>query len=293
MAGDSPGIIRASDISGSLDAKNIVMGVLKKGIELTDLLPLCAKVKVPHMVATIPVMTIAAGQKDLDEWEVREIEGGAFTNVDFDLKGHKDRIQVAASDEAKYSSTAGDPLVLQKEGGSLRLAQILNEKIIEALNTSPQTSAGGDWTGTSTNPLTDISTAVRSLRPYKADAIVMSTEVWAAFGANPKTATYVQGNPPALKQAMSRIPGYELDIFVSSEVDDLGSGTAGTEAAFVIASKGVPAAVGQGPVEVRDKDVMSGGKVYQIDTWRQVLAPILKNSGNLNMACYKLTDLLT
>lgn len=291
MAGDSPGIIRAADISGSLDAKNIVMDVLKEAIELTDLAPICAKVSVPELTATVPIMTIEAGMEDLEEWEEREIEGSEFAHVDFDLK--KDRIKIGRSDEANYKSKKGDPLTLQKSAGALRLAQILNKKIIAALNTTPQTDAGGDWTGTSTNPLTDIGTAVAKIRPYKADFIIMSQDVWKAFIANSKVATYVQGNPTALKGAMTRIPGYELDVYVSKEIDDLGSGADGTEAAFVGCSKAPAAVIGQGPVKVRTDDVLSGGVVYQIDVWRQVKSTLLTTSGSLNMACHKLTDLLT
>lgn len=69
MTGESAGIIRATDISGSLDAKNIVMGVLKGALELTDLLPLVGKAQVPKLVATIPVMGVQAGHEDLEEWE--------------------------------------------------------------------------------------------------------------------------------------------------------------------------------------------------------------------------------
>lgn len=291
MAGDSPGIIRASDISGSLDAKNIVLGVLKEAIELTDLASICGKASVPELTATIPIMTIEAGAEDLEEWEESEVEGSEFSNVDFDLK--KDRIKVGKSDEAQYKSKKGDPLSLQKSAGALRLAQMLNKKIVAAMNTSPQTSTGGDWTGTTTNPLTDIGTAVAAIRPYKADFIVMSQDVWKAYVANAKTMNWITGNPSALKGAMTKIPGYELDVFVSQEVDDLGAGADGTEAAFVGCKVAPASVIGQGPVKVRTKDVMSGGEVYQIDTWRQVKAPILTNASSLNMACYKLTDLLT
>ena len=291
MAGDTPGIIKASDISGSLDAKNIVMDVLKKGIELTDLMPICGKVSVPELTATVPVMTIEAGAEDLEEWETSEVEGSAFSYANFDLK--KDRILIGRSDEAQYKSKKGDPLALQKAGGALRLAQIMNKKIVAAMNTSPQTSAGGDWTGTTTNPLTDIGTAVAAIRPYKADFIVMSQDVWRAYTANAKTTIYVTGQPGALKGVMTRVPGFELDVFVSKEVDDLAAGAEGTEAAFVGCRNAPAVVIGQGPVKVRTEDTLSGGTVYQIDTWRQALAPILKNASNLNMGCYKLTDLLT
>lgn len=51
----TPGMIGASQISGSLDAKNIIMGVLYKAVELSNLESICGKVQVPELTATIPV----------------------------------------------------------------------------------------------------------------------------------------------------------------------------------------------------------------------------------------------
>lgn len=279
MAGDSPGIIRATDISGSLDAKNIVMGVLKKAIELTDLAPLCGKVQVPELTATIPVMTIEAGQEDLEEWEEREIEGAAFTNLDFALK--KDRIKIAKSDEAAYKSKAGDPLSIQKGASALRLAQILNKKIVAALDTTPclQTTAG-TWKTQTNNPIVDIGLMMAKVKPYKADFILMDSTAWAAYSSNQYTTAQlgIVGKAPG---SISKVPGYELDIYVSDEVTD--------GYVYVGARNGPAAVIGNGPVKVRSKDVMSGGEVYQIDVFRQVKAPIITDSDSSNNACCKMT----
>lgn len=283
MAGDSPGIIRATDISGSLDAKNIVMGVLKGALELTDLLPLCGKASVPELTATIPVMTIEAGMEDLEEWEEREIEGAEFTNVDFALK--KDRVKIARSDEAMYKSKAGDPLALQKGAASLRLAQILNKKIVAALDTTPSSVTGSDWKTQSNNPISDIGQALAKIKPYKGDFILMDSTAWAAYTSNVYTAavTGIRPNLAVGPGAISRVPGYDLDIFVSDEVQD--------GYAYVGARNAPAAVVGNGPVKVRTKDVMSGGDVYQIDVFRQVKAPIMFDADSSNNACCKMTGL--
>lgn len=281
MAGDSPGIIRATDISGSLDAKNIVLGVLKEAIELTDLAPICGKAQVPELTATIPVMTIEAALEDLEEWETREVEGAKFTEVTFALK--KDRVKIGVSDEARYKSKAGDPLALQKGSAALRLAQILNKKIVAALNTTPCEVAGSDWKTQTNNPISDIGQALAKIKPYKGDFILMDSTAWAAYSSNVYTTNYASPIPGLAIGALSRVPGYELDIFVSDEV---------TDGYAYVGAKNAPAAViGNGPVKVRKEDVMSGGEVYQIDVWRQVKAPIMFDSDTSNNACCRMTGL--
>lgn len=61
------GIITASGISGSLDAKNIAMAVLKKQIEVSNLREICSQVDVPELVDTIPVQSIPEGAEDLGD----------------------------------------------------------------------------------------------------------------------------------------------------------------------------------------------------------------------------------
>ena len=279
MAGDSPGIIRASDISGSLDAKNIVMGVLKKAIELTDLASLCGKTPVPELTATIPVMTIGAAAEDLEEWETSDAEGATFTNIDFALK--KDRVKIGVSDEARYKSKAGDPLSIQKTASALRLAQILNKKIVAALDTTPSlVTTGGTWKTQTNNPITDIGNMLAKVKPYKADFILMDSTAWAAYSANQYTTAQlgIVGKAPG---SVSKVPGYELDIYVSDEVTD--------GYVYVGARNGPAAVIGNGPVKVRSEDVMSGGEVYQIDVFRQVKAPIITDSDSSNNACCRMT----
>lgn len=163
-----PGITTPQNISGSLDAKNIAMRVIKGSIEMTDLMPLCQTAQVPELTATIPVYSIPAGNEDLGPLEESEIDGSEFTDVEFSLK--KDRVKVAVTDESRYKSRAGDPLSLQISGASDRLAQLAMKKIVSAANTDPQTSAGADWGGDN-NPLADIATAVSAIRPFRATGI--------------------------------------------------------------------------------------------------------------------------
>ncbi len=279
------GIISTDDISGSLDAKNIVLGVLTTALEATNLLPLCAQTPVPELVATIPVMTAAGVAEDLGEFESKEVDGSVFTNVDFDLK--KDRVYVASSDEAKYKSRAGDPLALQKDSAGIRLANVLDKKIVKAFETSPQTSGtGGAWDTITNNPLIDLATAAVGVRPYKADFVVMPGEVYTAYLQNEfmeTTAAYV---PSEAKGSASKVPGLELDIYINEDVT--------AHSILVGASTGTPAAVGNGPVKIREwDDGPMGAELYQMDVFRQAVAPVLKNSSSLNMSIYQVTGVTT
>ena len=281
----TPGMIGASQISGSLDAKNIVMGVLQKGIELSNLQVLCGKTPVPELTATIPVATAGAVSEDLKEFESSEIEGSEFTNIDFSLK--KDRIKFAVSDEAGYKSKAGDPLAIQKTGGGVQLAAILDKKIATAFETSPQTSGtGAAWDTVTNNPLIDLGTAVAALRPYKADAVCMHSDVWAHYVSNDLIKTAGTGNPPAFSGAVAKVPGLDLDIFVNDNFT--------ATSAVVVATNGMPAVIGNGPVKVRSWDAEElGAKMYQMDVFRQVKAPIYANSSSLNMSVYEVTAVIT
>ncbi len=262
-------------IEGSLDAKNIAMRVLKGAIELTDLAPLCATVQVPELNATIPVYSVPVGNEDLEPFETSDIKGSDFTHIDFNLK--KDRVKVAVSDESRFRSRAGDPLTLQEGAASDRLAQLLNKKIVAALDTTPQTTAGADWGGNN-NPITDIATAVAALRPYKADYVAMGATAFANY------TSHIQiNNNTLIGNAVSMVPGYNMPILVSTEI--------GATDAYVIASKAPGAVIGQGPVKVRKADVMDGGEVFQIDVWRQVVSNVHQTASNTNKAVYKLTGL--
>ena len=277
----SPGMIGTSQISGSLDAKNIVMGVLQKAVELSNLESICGKTPVPKLTATIPVATPGAVSEDLDEFEVSDIEGGAFTYVSFDLK--KDRVKFSVSDEATYKSEAGDPLGIQKIGAATRLANILDKKIVMALQASPQTSAAsGQWSTITVNPLADIGYAVTQILPYKADFCVMPAGVYAKYLANNIVKDAGTGNPAAYKGAIGKIPGLDLDIFINSNCT--------AKSCTVGSSAGLAAVIGNGPVKVRSWDAEElGARMYQMDVFRQVKAPVFKTSGNLNMSAYKLT----
>jgi|LGVE01.1.fsa_nt_gb hypothetical protein len=278
------GLIGTSDISGSLDAKNIVSGVLTTALEMSNLVSLCTSVSVPELTATIPVMTAAAVDEDVEEFEVSEIGGSAFTHVDFDLK--KDRVFVAASDEATYKSKAGDPLTIQINSAGVRLANIMDKKIVAAFETSPQTGgASAQWSDVSANPLLDLATAVAAIRPYKADFIVMPTAVYTDYMQLDFMETTASYAPSEAAGSVAKIPGVELDIYINDNVT--------AKSAIVGASNGTPAAVGNGPVKVREWDEATlGAKMYQMDVFRQAVAPVFTNSSSLNMSVYAITAIL-
>jgi hypothetical protein len=278
------GIILASSISGSLDAKNIVMDVITQALDIANLPVLGPTVPVDELTGTVVSQVPVTGNEDLSEWETAPIQTGVFAGVNFDLK--KDRVKIAVSDEARMKSRKGDPLILQKSTAADEFARILDKKIVTALQTSPQTGAASAvWSTVTNNPLKDIATAVGALRPYTADYIIMPTAVWSAFAGNNYTAQFVQGNAVSdLGKALTRIPGLNLDVFVNDNV---------TAKSCIIGCKRTPSfVIGQGPIKVRQYDDPDGGEVIQIDNFRQVKDAILKNSSNLNRGAYALTSVI-
>ncbi len=276
------GITSATDISGSLDAKNIVLGVLEKQLAISDFVKLAVAVGVPELTATIPVQTVPDGDEDLKEWEGSVVAGSDFTHVDFDLK--KDRVKIGKSDESGYKSRAGDPLALQKSSSASRLAYILDKKFVAAVQTSPQTGAVVAVWNTG-HPLADIGKAVATLKPFKADFVIMSANVWAIYAGNADITGSGNQGPGEKSGALTKVPGFNLDIYVSDLI---------TAKTVIVGASGAPAvAYGYGPTKVRQQDVMDGGEIYQIDVFRQMKAPILKTSGSLNMAAYVLTGVIT
>lgn len=278
------GTILTSSISGSLDAKNIVLGVLQKQIELSNLLEIAAKVQVPELTATIPIQSIMEASEDLGDWETdgEGISGSDFSNVDFSLK--KDRVKLAVSDESKYKSRAGDPMSLQVDAAGMRLANKIDKKIVAALLTSPQTGAtNGAWSTVTNNPMRDFAKAAAAIRPYKADYAIMPANVWAQFVGNDYTGKYATGSVAEMGKAITTIPGLDLKVYINDNV---------TAKACIVGCSGAPSvAFGSGPVKVFRREV-EGGELYTIDTWRQAKAPILKNASNLNMGAYLLTAVI-
>lgn len=279
------GTILASSISGSLDAKNIVMGILTRAQELSNLAGLCQPVMCPELTGNIPVqIDPALAGADLEEWETSQVTTGSFSTIAFELK--KDRCKLAVSDEARYKSKAGDPLSLQKQGAALSLARKLDYKVVKAFETSPQTGAtAGVWSTVTNNPMADIAAAVAKCRPYKADFIIMPSAVWAKYLGNNYTAQMVQGNAVTeMGKVVDRIPGVNLDVYLSEDI---------TAKSILVGASGCPAAVhASGPVKVRQEDIMEGGEVWQIDVWRQVKAPIIKNDSTLNMGVAQVTGVI-
>lgn len=279
-----PGMTIAANISGSLDAKNIVMGVLHKGIELSNLQSaIKTTIQVPKLDANIPIVNDGAVHEDVKELEETVIDGASFSNINFSLL--KDRVELAVSDEARFRSNAGNPLDLQIQGAGASLANVLDKKIVAALETSPQTGAtAGAWSTKTNSPLKDIGVAMAALKPYAADYMIVTPTVYGHYLSNDLVLNSGTGNPAAMTGAMGKVPGANLDIFVSSHV------TAAT--AIIGSSTGMSAVLGQGPVEVREWDnPNNGSKNYQIDVWRQVKAPIFTTAASLNQSCYVITGL--
>ena len=279
-----PGLITTVDIDGTLDTKKMVMGVLQKGVEISNLYTLATQVKVPDLTGDIIVSTGGAVMEDVDELEFTPIEGGSFSKVSFSLK--KDRVKFAASDEATYKSNAGDPMSIQKTGAGSSLAAVLDKKIVKALETTPQTVAtAGAWSTASNNPLADLSKAVTGILPYKADFVIMTPNVHTKYISNDFVKNAGQGNPVALKGAINTVPGLGLDIFVNSNLT--------AKSCLVGSSTGVCVALGNGPVKVRNWDDPGlGAKVYQMDVYRQAKAPIFLTSGSTNMSAYQVTAVI-
>lgn len=282
--GATAGRIGASQISGSLDAKNIVMGVLHKAVDFSNLEILCGKTPVPELTATIPVATAGAVTEDLEEYETSDIEGSTFTNVDFSLK--KDRVKFSVSDEAGYRSKAGDPLGIQQQGAAVRLGATLDKKIVTAMETSPQTGAtAAAWSTVTNNPLIDLGAAVAALKPYGADFVIMPKNVYAKYIGNDFIKTMGTGNPGVMKGSIGKVPGVDLDIFVDDNVT--------AKSVIVGATNGFPAVVGNGPVKVRSwDDEEAGAQMYQMDVFRQAKAPIFLNSSELSMSVYTVTAVI-
>lgn len=274
----------AANIDGSLDAKNIVMGVLQKGVEYSNLLSaIKTTVQVPKLNAVVPVMTTGSVTTDVAELVETDIEGASFTNVSFDLK--KDRVKLAISDEAEYRSMTGNPLEIQKQGAGVRLGAALDAKIITALETDAMGGAtGGIWSTVTNSPLIDLGTAAANIKAYgyTADFCIMTPHTFGHYIGNDLIKYIGMGNPASMKGAIATVPGLELNIFVNSGI------TANT--CIVGSSDGMAAVLGNGPVKVRSWDSPhNGATIYQMDVYRQVKAPIFTNDSGDNMACYILT----
>jgi hypothetical protein len=258
-----PGLITTVDIDGTLDTKKMVMGVLQKGIEVSNLYTLATQVKVPDLTGDVIVSTGGSVTEDVDELEWTPIE-----------------------DEATYKSNAGDPMTIQKTAAGASLAAVLDKKIVTALETDPQTVAtAGAWSTASANPLADLSKAVTGILPYKADFVIMTPNVHTKYISNDFVKNAGQGNPVALKGAINTVPGLGLDIFVNSNLT--------AKSCLVGSSTGICVALGNGPVKVRNWDDPGlGAKVYQMDVYRQAKAPIFLTSGSTNMSAYQVTAVI-
>lgn len=279
-----PGMTTTSGISGSLDASDLVTAVLQKAVELSNLGSLVDSVNVPNLTGTVPIASAGSVTEDLGELEASDIEGGEFTYVEFNLK--KDRVKLAVSDEAQYKSRAGDPLNIQINGAGLQLANILDKKVVTALQTSPQTDAAvKQWDTVTNNILYDIGEAITGILPYRADFIAMPKAVYASYLGNDTIKDLATGNPAILQGAVGRVPGINLDIFIDDRL---------TAKSFMVGSSKYCGVLGKGPVHVRRWDNEEiGAQVYQMDVWRQVKAPIYKTAGALNMAAFQKTAVIS
>ena len=276
------GTITATKISGSLDAKNIVIDVLTQAGQLSKFAPVFRQAQIPELTGTIPITKPGSVAEDVDELEVTDIETGDFLYVDFDLK--KDRVNLARSDEAGFRSKVGDPLAIAKSAAASELAKILDKKVVTALQTSPQTGgAAGVWSTATNSPIADIGTAVAAL-DFPADLVIMPPAVHAKYLATEAIQKIGTGNPAAFKGAVGTIPGFDLPIFIDR------SGTITAKSALVCSAQGFGCVIGNGPVKVREWDDPNvGGRRYMMDVFRQVKAPVFKNDSNLNASVYQIT----
>lgn len=275
------GIITATSISGSLDAKNIVLGVLEQASAMSRISSIFTVAPVPELTATIPIVKPGAVDEDVSELETSDIETGTFLNVDFSLK--KDRVKLAASDESKYKSRGGDPLSLQVRAAGNELARILDKKVITAIQTTPQTSNGAAWGG-AVSPLPDIAAAVAAIHPYRADFCVMPAAVYSKYAGSTAIANFGTGNPAEYRGAIAVVPGFDIPIYIDTNC------TANT--CTIGSAQGLGAVIGQGPVEVHEEYSMDlGARIYQMDVFRQVVAPVFKTSAATNAAVYQITGL--
>ena len=272
------GMITATSISGTIDATNLVMQVLTQANEMSGIAKLFPTVQVPKLTATIPIQKPGTVAEDVEELEVTDIETGEFLDVEFSLK--KDRVKLAVSDEAEYKSQAGNPLQLQIQAAAAELARTLDKKVITALQTTPQTGATqGAWSTVTNNPIADAVAAEAAMRPYPMDFVAMPQAVYAKYMGTNMISTVATGNPAAYAGARNLLPGYNIPIFVDTNV------TAKT--AIWGSAKGMACVIGQGPVKVRQwDDPKSGATIYQIDVFRQVKSTIFRTSANLNQAAY-------
>lgn len=277
------GMTTAGTISGYLDRADILKGILKAGFELSNVVSLIDQVEVPNLDGSIPIFHPGGADEDLGELETSGINGGYFTNVEFNLK--KDRVRLAASDESKFRSRSGDPLQIQINSAGQTLADKLDKKTVTAFDVDPQTgSATCPWSTPTNSIYYDLTTAIQACKPYKANFIVMSDTAFAAYCQNETLLKLSYGAPSVLAGAIGRVPGLGLDIFTDSRV------TPG--AAFVGAAK-YCAILGKGPARIRTEDSSdAGATMYTSDIWRQVKAPVYTNDSGKNKALYKLTGLV-
>lgn len=277
------GMLTANVIGDYIDRGDLLKQILTAGFQLSNCVSLVDQVDVPNLTGSIPIYHPGGADEDLSELQTSDINGGYFTNVEFDLK--KDRVKVAASDEAKFRSRAGDPLSIQINGAGQVLADKLDKKTVVALQTDPQTgSASAAWSTAANSIFYDLTTAVQAVKPYKADFIIMAENTYSAYCQNETLLKLSYGTPATLEGALGKVPGLNLNIFTDTRV------TSGS--ALVGASK-YCAVLGKGPAKIRSKDDGdAGATVYTSDIWRQVKAPIYKNDSGKNKAVYQITGLV-
>lgn len=277
------GLTTAGTISGSLSRGDILRGVLVAGMQLSNIVSVLDQTDVPNLTGSIPIYKSGGIDEDLGELETSSVKGGTWTNVEFDLK--KDRVKLAQSDEAGFRSRAGDPLSIQINSAGQDLADKLDKKTAVALQTSPQTDSADKPWGTVTNSIYyDLAKAIKSIKPYKADFVIMSDDAYTAYCQNDTLLKLSTGNPSILQGALGRVPGLGLDIFNDTRI------TAGS---VVVGASKYCGILGKGPAKlgtVDDREL--GGKMYVADVWRQVKAPVYKTDAGLNQAVFQITGLV-
>ena len=270
------GITGINQISGSLSARQIFGRVWTAAVEKAYLADprVCPTLTLNKLRATIPLMGNLAVQSQLKEFEHSLVKNATPAGIDINL--YKDRVKISVSDEATLDSDVGDPLAIQRGQAASELAANLEKLIAESLATTPQTYTPADWT--SVSPLLTIGQMINQLRPYRASAVIMAPDVYAAYVAKLGNGIFLGGSAADLEKGFLTVPGYNIPVLSSTAWADASANT------VAVVANDCPAVVlGQGGVKAREwDDPELGAKIYQYDVWRTPVSNLRQTDSNKN-----------
>ena len=277
MAGTNTGVIGIDHIDGSLSVRKQFGQIWKAAVEKSTLVDprVCPSIPMTKIRGIIPLMNNLAVQSQLQEFEKAQTENAKFSGVNITL--FKDRVRLGVSDEAGINSDLGDPLVLQRPQVAAQLAGNLDALIAAQIYTTPQTQATADWS--SVSPLSTLGTAIATLRPYQASAVVMAPTVFAKYVAALGKVAFSGGSTSDLERGIFMLPGYNIPVFSSTHyADQSANGYA------VIANDCPGVLLGTGAVKSREwDDPETGAKYWQYDVWRTPISNLRQNASSLNL----------